>query len=36
MTSDNGKEFARHETIAKALKAKFYFAHVRGGDKLVH
>ena len=27
MTSDNGKEFARHETIAKALKAKFYFAH---------
>ncbi|MBL6932002.1 MAG: IS30 family transposase, partial [Rhodospirillales bacterium] len=27
MTSDNGKEFARHEAIAKALKAKFYFAH---------
>ena len=27
MTSDTGKEFARHETIAKALKAKFYFAH---------
>ena len=27
MISDNGKEFARHETIAEALKAKFYFAH---------
>ena len=27
MTSDNGKEFARHEMIVKALKAKFYFAH---------
>jgi IS30 family transposase len=27
LTSDNGKEFAEHESIAKALKAKFYFAH---------
>jgi IS30 family transposase len=27
MTSDNGKEFAGHETIAKTLEAKFYFAH---------
>lgn len=27
LTSDNGKEFALHETIAKQLKAKFYFAH---------
>jgi len=27
ITSDNGKEFAEHETIAKALKARFYFAH---------
>jgi len=27
ITSDNGREFARHETIAKALGAKFYFAH---------
>ena len=27
MTSDNGKEFARHETIADRLKARFYFAH---------
>ena len=27
LTSDNGKEFAQHETIAKQLKAKFYFAH---------
>ena len=27
LTSDNGKEFARHEEIATALKANFYFAH---------
>ena len=27
LTSDNGKEFAQHEHIAKQLKAKFYFAH---------
>lgn len=27
LTADNGKEFAGHETIAKTLKAKFYFAH---------
>lgn len=27
ITSDNGKEFARHEAIAKKLKAGFYFAH---------
>jgi len=27
MTSDNGKEFAYHESIAKQLEAKFYFAH---------
>ena len=27
LTSDNGKEFANHESIAKKLKAKFYFAH---------
>jgi len=27
MTSDNGKEFAQHETMAKALDADFYFAH---------
>ncbi|MFC1684686.1 IS30 family transposase [Pseudomonadota bacterium] len=27
LTSDNGKEFAGHETIAKTLKAKFFFAH---------
>jgi len=27
LTSDNGKEFARHEAIAKALDADFYFAH---------
>ncbi|MBI4006697.1 MAG: hypothetical protein HY356_08505 [Gammaproteobacteria bacterium] len=26
-TSDNGKEFAEHEAIARALKAGFYFAH---------
>ena len=27
VTSDNGREFARHEEIAAALKADFYFAH---------
>ncbi len=27
ITSDNGKEFARHDLIAKELKSKFYFAH---------
>ncbi len=27
ITSDNGKEFAEHETIAKQLSARFYFAH---------
>lgn len=27
ITSDNGREFAGHETIAKQLKADFYFAH---------
>ena len=27
ITSDNGREFAQHETIASALKADFYFAH---------
>ena len=27
MTSDNGREFARHEEIATALDADFYFAH---------
>ena len=27
LTSDNGKEFAEHERIAKDLKADFYFAH---------
>lgn len=27
ITSDNGKEFAAHKTIADALKAGFYFAH---------
>uniref|UniRef100_A0A450W0K0 Integrase core domain-containing protein n=1 Tax=Candidatus Kentrum eta TaxID=2126337 RepID=A0A450W0K0_9GAMM len=27
ITSDNGKEFARHEGIAKTLNADFYFAH---------
>jgi len=27
MTSDNGKEFAQHETMAQALNADFYFAH---------
>ena len=27
LTADNGREFAHHQKIAKALKAKFYFAH---------
>jgi transposase, IS30 family len=27
ITADNGKEFAYHEQIAKALDCKFYFAH---------
>jgi IS30 family transposase len=27
LTSDNGKEFSQHATIAKKLNAKFYFAH---------
>jgi len=27
LTSDNGKEFARHQEISKALRADFYFAH---------
>lgn len=27
LTSDNGKEFAEHKTIANALNTKFYFAH---------
>jgi len=27
ITSDNGKEFARHQEIAKALEADFYFAN---------
>lgn len=27
LTSDNGKEFAEHETIADSLKAGFYFTH---------
>jgi IS30 family transposase len=27
LTSDNGKEFARHQEIAQALQASFYFAH---------
>jgi IS30 family transposase len=27
ITGDNGSEFARHEEIAKALNADFYFAH---------
>ena len=27
LTSDNGKEFARHQEIATALHANFYFAH---------
>jgi IS30 family transposase len=27
LTTDNGKEFAEHERIAKTLNADFYFAH---------
>ncbi len=27
LTSDNGKEFAKHQEIATALRANFYFAH---------
>ena len=27
ITSDNGREFANHERVAKKLKANFYFAH---------
>ena len=27
ITSDNGREFARHQQIAAKLKADFYFAH---------
>ena len=27
ITGDNGTEFADHQTIAKLLKTKFYFAH---------
>jgi len=27
LTADNGREFAGHQQIAKALKADFYFAH---------
>lgn len=27
LTSDNGKEFAEHERLAKQLEAKFFFAH---------
>jgi len=27
LTSDNGREFADHRSIARALGAKFYFAH---------
>lgn len=27
LTTDNGKEFAQHERIAKEIDAKFYFAH---------
>ena len=27
ITSDNGREFAHHETIAKQLRTDFYFAH---------
>jgi len=27
LTSDNGKEFAHHETIAQTLKVRFFFAH---------
>lgn len=27
LTADNGREFAQHQKIARALHAKFYFAH---------
>ena len=27
ITSDNGREFAKHESVAQKLKATFYFAH---------
>jgi IS30 family transposase len=27
ITADNGREFAHHQAIAKALDAEFYFAH---------
>lgn len=27
ITSDNGKEFAEHQKIAKALQTEFFFAH---------
>jgi IS30 family transposase len=27
ITSDSGREFAGHQSIAKKLKAQFYFAH---------
>lgn len=27
ITSDNGTEFAHHQTVARALKADFFFAH---------
>ncbi|MBW2484176.1 MAG: IS30 family transposase [Deltaproteobacteria bacterium] len=27
LTSDNGKEFAKHQEIAAALRADFYFTH---------
>ena len=27
ITSDNGREFARHEEVSKQLRADFYFAH---------
>jgi len=29
LTYDNGKEFAEHEEMAKALDAEIYFAHYR-------
>ncbi|MBT5635526.1 MAG: IS30 family transposase [Gammaproteobacteria bacterium] len=27
ITADNGKEFAHHEKVAKALECDYYFAH---------
>jgi len=27
ITSDNGREFAHHQSVARKLKARFYFAH---------